>query len=150
MTTYRNGNIYWINGQNRSDRNLLGLKLRDFLKTERRNWRRDVFYIDNTTFPTNGLLNSMIIANYISSMGVDTVITIDIGTAADKNTLRMAFGDRFVDMLIYNTKKIKQNIIYDTVFENQSEYSISIDTTTDTATQAFSKLICELRNRNFL
>ena len=38
--------IYWFTGQPSSGKTTLGNKLYKFLKTEKRNWRRDVFHID--------------------------------------------------------------------------------------------------------
>jgi hypothetical protein len=153
MTTYRNGKTYWINGQNRSDRNHIAQKLRDFLKTERKNWRRDVFYIDSATFDCDydtAFQKILTIADYISSEGVDVVIGVNIPTKGVKDVLKLTLDDRFIDVLIWNTKKKKSNVIYDETYETVSDYSISIDTTTDTPSQIFNKLICELRNMNFL
>ena len=38
--------IYWFTGQRGVGKTVLGNKLRDFLQTEKRNWRKDVFLID--------------------------------------------------------------------------------------------------------
>ena len=38
--------IYWFTGQPSSGKTTLGTKLHRFLKTEKRNWRRDVFHLD--------------------------------------------------------------------------------------------------------
>jgi adenylylsulfate kinase-like enzyme len=37
--------IYWFTGQTGAGKTVLGSKLRDFLQTEKRNWRKDVFFI---------------------------------------------------------------------------------------------------------
>lgn len=150
MNNQRNGNIYWINGQNRADRYHLAQKLRDFLKTERRNWRRDVFYIDNDTFEESSIEKALIVADYISDAGVDVVIALNIEVKPVKDMVKLTLGDRFIDVLIHNSKKLKSNVTYDETYDLKESYSISIDTTLDTPTQAFNKLICELRNLNFL
>ena len=38
--------VYWIIGQRESGKTTLATKLHKFLKTEKRNWRRDVFHVD--------------------------------------------------------------------------------------------------------
>ena len=39
--------IYWFTGQSTwVGKTVLGKKLHSFLKTEKRNWRRDVFHLD--------------------------------------------------------------------------------------------------------
>ena len=38
--------IYWFTGQPSAGKTTLGTKLHRFLKTEKRNWRRDVFHLD--------------------------------------------------------------------------------------------------------
>jgi len=35
--------IYWFTGQPGSGKTVLATKLKDFLQTEKRNWRKDVF-----------------------------------------------------------------------------------------------------------
>ena len=38
--------IYWFTGQPGAGKTVLGTKLKEFLQTEKRNWRKDVFHID--------------------------------------------------------------------------------------------------------
>ena len=38
--------VYWFTGQPWGRKTTLGKKLHSFLKTEKRNWRRDVFHLD--------------------------------------------------------------------------------------------------------
>ena len=38
--------VYWFTGQPGAGKTVLGTKLHTFLKTEKKNWRRDVFHLD--------------------------------------------------------------------------------------------------------
>ena len=38
--------IYWFTGQPAHGKTVLGKKLHSFLKTQKRNWRKDVFHLD--------------------------------------------------------------------------------------------------------
>ena len=38
--------VYWFTGQPAHGKTVLGKKLHSFLKTEKRNWRKDVFHLD--------------------------------------------------------------------------------------------------------
>ena len=38
--------VYWFTGQPGAGKTVLGSKLHEFLKSEKRNWRKDVFHLD--------------------------------------------------------------------------------------------------------
>jgi len=38
--------IYWFTGQPGAGKTIQATKLKEFLQTEKRNWRKDVFHID--------------------------------------------------------------------------------------------------------
>ena len=40
------GNIYWFTGQPAHGKTVLGKKLVELLRTEKRNWRKNVFHLD--------------------------------------------------------------------------------------------------------
>ena len=82
--------IYWFTGQPSSGKTTLGNKLYKFLKTEKRNWRRDVFHIDgddlrkltvNKDYSDKGretnIRNAQMIAEYAHNNGCDVVVSVD-------------------------------------------------------------------------
>ena len=81
--------IYWFTGQPSSGKTTLGNKLYKFLKTEKRNWRRDVFHIDgddlrkltvNKDYSDKGretnIRNAQMIAEYAHNNGCDVVVSV--------------------------------------------------------------------------
>jgi len=46
--------IYWFTGQPGAGKTIQATKLKEFLQTEKRNWRKDVFHIDGDDFKVQG------------------------------------------------------------------------------------------------
>ena len=81
--------IYWFTGQPSSGKTTLGNKLYKFLKTEKRNWRRDVFHIDgddlrnittNKDYSSKGRENNIItaqkIAHFVSNKNFIVIVAL--------------------------------------------------------------------------
>ena len=73
------GNIYWLTGQPAHGKTVLGKLLVELLKTEKRNWRKDVFHVDgddlraltiNKDYTEQGRINNIrraqLLAEYLS------------------------------------------------------------------------------------
>ena len=79
--------VYWFTGQPGAGKTVLGTKLHNFLKTEKRNWRRDVFHLDgddlreltvNKDYTEEGRItnirNAHMITEYLHNNGCDVVV----------------------------------------------------------------------------
>ena len=64
--------IYWFTGQPGAGKTTLGKKLHSFLKTEKRNWRRDVFHLDGDDL--RELTTTKIIQKRVESQTFETLI----------------------------------------------------------------------------
>jgi adenylylsulfate kinase-like enzyme len=75
--------VYWFTGQPGAGKTVLGSKLHEFLKSEKRNWRKDVFHLDgddlreltvNKDYTPEGrernIRNAQMITEFIIRMGV--------------------------------------------------------------------------------
>ena len=110
--------IYWFTGQPSSGKTTLGNKLYKFLKTEKRNWRRDVFHIDgddlrkltvNKDYSDKGretnIRNAQMIAEYVHNNGCDVVVSV----VAPFRKLREEFKDKLssdiVEIYLHTTEK---------------------------------------------
>ena len=104
--------IYWFTGQPSAGKTTLGTKLHRFLKTEKRNWRRDVFHIDgdnlreltiNKDYTDKGretnIRNAQMMAEYLHGNGCDVVVSlvspipesnVNVGPTSSTNSIEKA------------------------------------------------------------
>ena len=78
--------IYWFTGQPGAGKTVLGTKLKEFLQTEKRNWRRDVFHIDgddlraltlNADYSEQGRIQNIKSAQLLSHFLQSSLKTLD-------------------------------------------------------------------------
>lgn len=105
----KNGNIYWLTGSINDKRNILSKWLVELLQTDKRNWRKTVFYLNESTLPSLSLglkndistnhKNIQLITNYLHQMGCDVVVstkdTNPIELNSFKNTIDMDYFNQF-------------------------------------------------------
>ena len=123
--------IYLFTGQPGSGKTTLGKKLQFWLQTNKKNWRKSVFHIDEgqTDKPFD-------VAKYLDSCGIDVVITYTF----PNRKLREKFKSECKVQEIYcHTKKMKNSEIV-TNYEPPVEFYIDLDTS-DNVDSTFSKLI---------
>ncbi len=81
--------IYWFTGQPGSGKTIQATKLKEFLQTEKRNWRKDVFHIDgddlreltlNKDYSEAGrvqnIKNAQLLAFFLNAKGCDVVVSL--------------------------------------------------------------------------
>lgn len=123
--------IYLFTGQPGSGKTTLGKKLQFWLQTDKKNWRKSVFHIDegqtNTPFE---------IAKYLDSCGNDVVIS----SVFPNRKIREKFKSECKVQEIYcHTKKMRtKEFIID--YELPIEFFVDLDTS-DIPDITFAKLI---------
>ena len=149
--------IYWFTGQPSSGKTTLGNKLYKFLKTEKRNWRRDVFHIDgddlrklttNKDYTDNGretnIRNAQMIAEFAHNNGCDVVVSV----VAPFRKLREEFKDKIstdiAEIYLHTTEKRERYKFRAKDYEAPEINFIDIDTTEDSPDISFSKIINHL------
>ena len=149
--------IYWFTGQSGAGKTVLATKLKEFLQTEKRNWRKDVFQIDGDIVRelTNNqdqskvgqienIKDTQLIAEYIHSSGSDVVVSMVTPYKELREGFKAQIGERMVEIYVYTTKKKLVPITSD--YEVPEENFFEINTTSDNPTQSFSKLINYLKD----
>ena len=149
--------IYWFTGQPSSGKTTLGNKLYKFLKTEKRNWRRDVFHIDgddlrkltvNKDYSDKGretnIRNAQMIAEFAHNNGCDVVVSV----VAPFRKLREEFKDKIsvdmVEIYLHTTEKRERYKFRAKDYEEPEINFVDIDTTSDSPDMSFSKIINHL------
>ena len=149
----RENKIYYFIGQSGTGKTVLGKRLHKFLTTEKRNWRRDVFHIDESGIRTlydnndytihgDNLVTSQIqlLASYLHGNGCDVVVS----AITPSIKLRESFKDNIdevVEILLHTKVPRESERVFNPEFEPPESKFIDIDTTKLNPDKAFSKII---------
>ena len=150
--------VYSIIGQSGSGKTTMGKKLHKFLTTERRNWRKDVFHIDedtlrlingNTNFTETGIRNNIrdayFLAEYLHVAGCDVVISIMSPYVELREVLKDNIGPDIQEVFLHTSDTERGTKKYKVPnFEHPEINFIDIDTTKKSPERSFSKLITNL------
>jgi adenylylsulfate kinase-like enzyme len=156
--------IYWFTGQPGAGKTVLGKKLKSFLETEKRNWRKDVFHLDgddlrklttNKDYSEEGRINNIrnaqMITEYLHNNNCDVVVSL----VAPYRWLREEFKEKigfnnFQEFYLHCTDKRERDHFHTKDYESPEVEFIDIDTTKDTPEKSFSKIINHLTKINKL
>jgi adenylylsulfate kinase-like enzyme len=140
--------IYWFTGQTGSGKTVLATKLKDFLQTEKRNWRKDVFLID---FPHHSqLAEAQIISTFLLKNNCDVVVAMTDISKKHREEFKSLIADNILEIYVHsNRKKAKDSAKVDG-YESPTENFFDLDTTSDNSTQSFTKLIHYLKESDKL
>jgi len=123
--------IYLLTGQPGSGKTTLGKKLQFWLQTDKKNWRKSVFHIDEgqTDYPIE-------VAKYLDSCGNDVVVS----SVFPNRQIREKFkSENKVQEIYCHTKKMRTNVFV-TEYEPPIQFYVDLDTS-DTPDSTFTKLI---------
>ena len=156
--------VYWFTGQQSAGKTVLGKKLHNFLKTEKRNWRRDVFHLDgddlreltiNKDYSEQGRINNIrnaqMIVEYLHNNRCDVVVSL----VAPYRWLREEFKEKigfenFQEIYVHCSEVRERNHFHVKDYESPEVEFIDIDTTKDSPDISFSKIINHLTKLNKL
>lgn len=140
--------IYWFTGQPGAGKTVLATKLRDFLQTEKRNWRKDVFLID---FPHHSQLGqAQIISTFLSQNNCDVVVAMTDVSKEHREEFKSLLNENIVEIYIHSNRKKSKDLQKVDGYEQPTENFFDLDTTSDNSTQSFTKLIHHLKEINKL
>jgi adenylylsulfate kinase-like enzyme len=140
--------IYWFTGQPGSGKTVLATKLRDFLQTEKRNWRKDVFLID---FPHHSQLGEAhIISTFLSENNCDVVVAMTDTSKKHREEFKTLLNENIVEIYVHSNRKKNKDFAKVDGYDAPTENFFDLDTTSDNSTQSFTKLIHHLREVNKL
>lgn len=156
--------IYWFTGQPGAGKTILGSKLHEFLKSEKRNWRQSVFHLDgddlreltvNKDYTPEGrernIRNAQMITEFLHKTGCDVVVSL----VAPPRWLREEFKERiglknFQEFYIHCSDSRERDHFHSKNYEAPETEFIDIDTTKDNPDKSFSKIINTLTKLNKL
>jgi adenylylsulfate kinase-like enzyme len=140
--------IYWFTGQRGVGKTVLGNKLRDFLQTEKRNWRKDVFLIDFAHHSQLG--QAQIISTFLLENNCDVVVAITDTSKQNRDEFKSLINDNIIEIYVHSNRKKSKDLQKVDGYEPPTENFFDLDTTSDNSTQSFTKLIHHLKEINKL
>ena len=156
--------IYWFTGQPGAGKTVLGKKLKSFLETEKRNWRKDVFHLDgddlrelttNKDYSEEGRINNIrnaqMITEYLHNNKCDVVVSLVAPYRWLREEFKEKIGfDNFQEFYLHCSDKRERDYFHTKDYESPEVEFIDIDTTKDTPEKSFSKIINHLTKINKL
>jgi adenylylsulfate kinase len=146
--------IYWFTGQPGAGKTVLGKKLVEFLGTEKRNWRSNVFHIDgddlraltiNQNYTKEGRIqnirNAQMIAEYVYKNGCDVVVTLVSPYLEIREEFKKRIGDDLYEFYVHTSKKRERDQFKVSDYEAPTENFFNVDTTKDNPVQSFTKIV---------
>ena len=150
--------IYWFTGQPGAGNTVLGTKLKDFLQTEKRNCRKDVFHIDgdnlreltlNKDYSEVGRIqnikNAQLLAYFLQSNECDIVVSLVAPYKELREEFKEVCGDTIVEIYVHTNRKRNREEFKVKEYQAPEENFFDMDTTSDNPTQSFTKLIHYLK-----
>jgi adenylylsulfate kinase len=155
--------IYWFTGQPGAGKTVLGTKLKEFLQTEKRNWRKDVFHIDgddlreltlNQDYTEQGRIqnikNAQLLAYFLQNKGCDVVVSLVAPYKELREEFKKVCGDTIVECYVHTNRKRQREQFKVEGYEPPEVNFFNIDTTSETPVQSFTRLIHYLRENDKL
>jgi adenylylsulfate kinase-like enzyme len=143
--------IYWLTGQPSLGKSSLAKKIHQLISTEKRNWRKDVFLVDETILDTissdksDKTIHGQIIAEYLHKNGCDVVVDLFSPNKEVRDSFKDKIGkDKIQEFYCYSSSVKSED------YQEPIEDFVSVDTTKDTPNQAFNKIIHHLVDTNKL
>ena len=151
--------IYWFTGQPGSGKTIQANKLKEFLQTEKRNWRKDVFHIDgddlreltlNKDYSEAGrvqnIKNAQLLAFFLNAKGCDVVVSLVSPYRQLREEFKNECGENIVEIYVHTNRKRQREQFKVEGYEIPEVNFFDMDTTSDNAIQSFTKLIHYLKN----
>ena len=136
--------ISWFTGQTGAGKTVLGTKLKDFLQTEKRNWRKDVFFIG---FPHHSQLGqAQIISSFLLENNCDVVVAMTDTSKQHREEFKSLVNGNIIEIYVHNNRKKTKDLPKVEGYEPPTENFFDLDTTSDNPTQSFNRLIHYLRD----
>jgi adenylylsulfate kinase-like enzyme len=149
----RMNRIFWLVGQSGTGKTVLGERLHKFLTTEKRNWRRDVFHLDekyirelcnNTDYTKKGDNLNTTTIQLMASMLYDAGCDVVVSSISPTLRLRESFKEsnpNVVEILLHTDSPRETERSFNPEFELPEMNFIDINTTKHKPDKAFSKII---------
>lgn len=146
--------IYWFTGQPGHGKTVLAKKLVEFLQTEKRNWRKQVFHLDGddlrelTNNDKDSIIYAQTIVEYIYKNDSDVVVSLVSPNKKVRDEFKEKIGEDFEEFYVHTTQKREKDHFFIKDYQKPEVKYFDVDTTKDNPNQSFTKIIHYLRENN--
>jgi len=150
--------IYWFTGQPGAGKTIQATKLKEFLQTEKRNWRKDVFHIDgdglreltlNKDYSEAGrvqnIKNAQLLSFFLNSNGCDVVVSLVSPYKEMREEFKKSCEGDIIEIYVHTNRKRGREQFKVEAYEAPEKDFFDMDTTSDNPTQSFTRLIYYLK-----
>ena len=133
--------IYWFTGQPGSGKTIQANKLKEFLQTEKRNWRKDVFHIDgddlreltlNKDYSEAGRRKNIElaqqIAQYLNNKNEDVLVSLVSPYKDQREKFKEKMGNNLVESYIHTSQIRGKEHFFVDEYEKPTEIFVDIST----------------------
>lgn len=136
--------IYWFTGQHDHGKIILGDRLFELLKTEKRNWRKSVFHLNEEKIETSDIHTIQTIAKYIHDSGCDVVVSSVSPNKNIREEFKHKLGTQIQEFYVYNLNSVDLN------YQPPTENFVGVNITRGSMETSFNKLVNYLTENNKL
>lgn len=146
--------IYWFTGQPGHGKTVLAKKLVEFLQTEKRNWRKQVFHLDEEeikqiTEIQNSTEITQTIVEFLYKNDSDVVVSHTSPNREIRDFFKEKIGEEdFEEFYVHTTQKRDKEKSKIKEYEPPQSKYFDIDTTKDNPIQSFNKIVHYLIENN--
>jgi adenylylsulfate kinase-like enzyme len=154
--------VYWFTGQPAHGKTVLAKKLHAFLKTEKRNWRKDVFHLDGDDLReltvnkdyspegrVNNIRNAQMIAEYCHKNECDVVVSLVAPYKWLREEFKERIGlDKFEEFYVHCSEPRERDHFHAKDYEAPTENFLDVDTTKIIQNNHFQKLLIINKSQN--
>lgn len=150
----KKGNIYWLTGLVDNEQSVLSKWLVELLQTDKRNWRKSVFHLNEETLPSlsthltdskpNKATNYRdieLVAKYLHYMGCDVVVSIEDTNPPVLSNFKKDIGAEYFNEFYLTTDGNRINVDSDVVKINIQKVNTE---------KSFTKIVNHLKDINKL
>jgi adenylylsulfate kinase-like enzyme len=134
--------VYWLHGQPASGKTTLGKRLQIWLQTDKANWRKTVFHIDEAEiqklYPKNHLNEIVTISKFLLATNHDVVVSAATPSKRFRNTIKEDI--KAVEIYCHTKNKVGKEKQLILEYESPDHTFVDLDTTGDLETN-FEKLV---------
>lgn len=129
--------IYWFTGPFGIYRDELALKFYEFIKTQKRNWRKNVFLVTSVDSPNDDYAKFLV--DYLHKNECDIVVSLQTSSLKEREAFKSKFYDtKFQEIYVHSDEFMTSD------YEVPQNNYIQLNSDKDSVTLSFSKLLVEL------
>lgn len=149
--------IYWLTGQPGSGKTILGVKLKNYLQSIKKEWGNEVFHLDgdhlreitnNKDYSEEGrrnnIRNAQMITEYLHINGYDVVVSLVAPFLDLREDFKSKLGENIKEIYVYCSDERPRSEYKVKDYQPPVDNYIDIDTTLDSEYESLVKIVKQI------